>query len=105
MEVTFLPDDQMLALRQDSKGVGKGKGGGKGSAPTAEAASDVKARLVRIIGSTQDLKLKAQLLGELEAVDKPGFPPAPSLAPEEALKRADGAWKNASMRHDQAVSP
>eukprot|EP00959_Pyramimonas_sp_CCMP1952_P274763 5743847-Pyramimonas_sp.AAC.1 len=37
-------------------------------------------------------------------MDKPGIPLAPSLTPEEAPKRADGAWKNASRRHDQAVS-
>ncbi|CAK0828689.1 unnamed protein product [Prorocentrum cordatum] len=90
-----------LALTDSGKGQGKGYGGGKGS--DGDASSEVKTRLLRIINSTKDMGLKAQLLAELEAADRPG-PAVQVQTPEETLRRAAGEWKNANMRHDQAVA-
>ncbi|CAK0905367.1 unnamed protein product, partial [Prorocentrum cordatum] len=87
-----------------TKGTGKGKGGaGKGGTQPDQATPPAsRLQLLQQTISTASAPLLLKLLqDELAKVQAAS---TPTQSPEEALRLAAGAWRDATLRHDQAVN-
>ena len=59
--------------------------------------------LFRMIATAADPVVKKGLLEQLESLGKSPAQSAQPVSATDAVKRAEGTWKDANMRHDQAI--
>lgn len=103
-------DTLQLAVGFGGQGGGKSNGG-KGRCSKRPAVlgttAETRGRLLRMIGNTPDLvitnSLKNSLLKQLELLDKPAAA-VTIVSATDAVKRAEGIWKDVNMRNDQAIN-
>eukprot|EP00959_Pyramimonas_sp_CCMP1952_P305022 6383597-Pyramimonas_sp.AAC.1 len=56
-----------------------------------------------MINTEQDLVIKAALLKQLQELSKEITPPKDTPSPAEAVRRAEGVWKDAQSKYQQAT--